>query len=653
MPPINHASRHKLMTIMGLVVVVLAYWPALSGGFIFDDYPIFAENPNIHVTGWSWAEWHHVWAWAEGNIHRPLAMLTYALNYALGGSPFGFKLTNLVIHVFNTWLVWLLAHRILTAAWSDDSSTRTRSISYWALAVALAWAIHPLQVSAVMYVVQRMELMSFTFTLLALLTWWHGRQQQLDGRAGWPWFVLCGAIGIVGWGAKETIVLVPGYMLLLELTVLHFAAGRKRTARLWRWLYAAGCVLALLVTVFYVFPHYATPGAYAGRNFTAWERELTQLRALPMYLYWSVMPLPSHLVFYYDDYVASTSLLHPLSTLFGGLLLLALLAVAFVMRRRRPVLALGISWFFVAHALTSAPIGLELVFEHRNYPALLGVVLALADIVYWAACKSRSRVPLLAAGAVMLACLSLTVVRAATWGSPLLLATTLASNNPDSARAAQDLARRYMAMSGGNAASPLYSLAIQELERGATLPGSSPLAEQALLLEAAKNPDLGPTQPWWDSFFHKLRTKALIPDTYAALHRLMTVRTDGHPGIDAHQLAKAYAIAVQRNPRRASMRAEYAELLGATLHDENAAAAQWRKTLEHVKKVDDYAPRLLAHLLDENREREAEAVVATADTLMPSLRHDPAWVALSARAGTTTHSKQATPARLGESEQKP
>src|SRR5579859_4105918 len=85
------------IALAALALIASVFWPATHGGFIFDDYPIFAENPAIQVTGWHWGEWQKVVDWSLANIQRPLAMLTYAFNYALGGSTFSFKLTNLCI----------------------------------------------------------------------------------------------------------------------------------------------------------------------------------------------------------------------------------------------------------------------------------------------------------------------------------------------------------------------------------------------------------------------------------------------------------------------------------------------------------------------------------------------------------------------------
>jgi protein O-mannosyl-transferase len=622
--------------------VAAAYWPALHGGFIFDDYPIFAENPAIQVHGWQLQNWRSVWDWSLHNIERPMAMLTYAFNYAMGSGTFGFKLTNLIIHLLNTWLALAVTQRLLGAAWPKQAP---KAVLYWAAGIAFAWAIHPLQVSTVMYVVQRMEMLAFTFVLLALLAYWRGRQQQLEGQRAWPWFLLATTSVLAGYCFKETAILAPGYAWLIEATVLRYKARDASTERNWRVFYLAGMALAVVVTAAYIVPHYATPAYYAGRDFTAWQRELTQLRALPLYLGWILLPLPRHFTFYYDNYLASTSLLDPITTLMGGLAMLALLAFAIIVHRRRPLLALGIGWFFIAHALTCAPLPLELIFEHRNYPALLGIVLAVADVLYLLVCRSGTKAFVVVACVLLGNLAFLTLLRSTVWSSPFRLSVELVDINPGSTRAAVDLARRYMAMSGGRIDSPLYAKSIAELERAARLPNTSPLGEHALLLEAARNPQIQ-AQPWWDSFRSKLATRPLIPDTYMALHQLATVRLKGDAGIDARQLAECYAIAVRRNPNRELVQADYAELLGGILHEQEVATEHWKLALALDPDPSTYGPRLANYLLANHRNAEAEAVILKTMELKPALRADHSLQALLEKAKaqeTTTDTSFAEP----------
>lgn len=633
---ITHRHATYVLGILALsAIIVAAFWPALSGGFIFDDYSIFVENPVVHISDWHWQAWHALWTWSLINIQRPLVMFTYALNYALGGSTWGFKATNLAFHLLNAMLVWLLANRLLAASWNTPSNSinniSDQRTKYWALAIAAAWAVHPLQISAVMYVVQRMEVMGFTFVLLALLCYWHARQRQQTQQRAWPWLLLCAALVAVGYCAKETAVLVPGYALLLELTILRFAAYNSQTSRLWKIFYGCGCALALMIFVGYLLPRYATADAYSARDFTTWQRELTQLRVLPMYLGWSLLPLPNLLHFYYDNYPASSGLLHPATTLLGGLFLGTLVGLAVAVRHRRPLLALGIGWFFMANALTSSPLPLELVFEHRNYPALFGVLLVLADLI-WLACRKVSpSMPTIIALVLVFNLGFLTFLRAGTWSSPLQLATTLAEYNPGSARAALDLARRYVAISGDNPDVPAYWLGIKELERAARLPGSSILPEDALLIQGANHPGVD-SRVWWDSLQEKLRTRPMGPETYLALNGLLHNRLYDHVNIDATQLARAYEIAIARQPKLVNLHVQYAELAGIALGNPTLAIEQWQDAIALKTYTSGEVAQLANYLIDSHRNREALAVIEKAQAMQPDLLNDATLLALRVKA---------------------
>lgn len=623
-----------LWTSSALILVALVLWPALSGGFIFDDYPILVDNPALHVAQWNWHAWRGVWLWSMADIHRPLAMLSYALNCAAGSTAWGFKATNLAIHLLNTLLVAALAKRLFRAGWpmrdGDDAVEHERRANLWGLALATLWAVHPLQVSAVMYVVQRMELLGFTFTLLALLSYWHARQHQIHGRRGWPWLLGTLSLIVIGYGFKETIALVPGYALLIELAVLRFAAATPATRRRWQFFYALGVLTGVALFAFYLVPHYAN--TFGGRQYTAWERELTQLRALAMYIGWCVLPLPGQLHFYYDNYTISTGWLTPASTLTSGLFLLALAGLAIAMRKRRPLFALGIGWFFMAHVITSSPIPLELVFEHRNYPALFGILLALTDLAWLATGKAHPRLPALLA-TVFLASLSfITVLRAATWGNPAQLAITLAHDNPASPRASHDLARLYLDAAKAHPQSPYLHLAMQEFERGAALPGSSPLPEEALILIAARQ-NMPIQQAWWNSFLHKLKTRPLGPQEFTALNDLATRRVNGNlPSIDAHQLQRAFEIVIERQPHNITWRTQYADLASFVLHDPTLAIQQWRQALQLSHDVPAYSRSLAGYLLNTQRPQEALAVIAEAQALSPPLHDDAILLALKSRA---------------------
>src|SRR5690606_41279616 len=108
------------------------------------------------------------------------------------------------------------------------------------------------------------------------------------------------------------------------------------TTRFRKYAYGIGLVAGLLVFVFRGIPRYSTAEAFAGRDFTLYERLLSQLRILPMYLGQMLLPLPGSMPFYYDAWPKSTGWLSPSSTLAGALFLVALVDVAWMLRVSMP-----------------------------------------------------------------------------------------------------------------------------------------------------------------------------------------------------------------------------------------------------------------------------------------------------------------------------
>lgn len=517
------AGWKQILAALALLLLVAAvYWPGLSGPFLFDDFPALVSNARVHVAAGDWVGlWRAATSFDPGGTGRQLAMASFGLNHMLGGlQPWGWKLGGLLVHLVNALLVYLLCQRLLVLAKVE------LHVRLAAFAVALLWAVHPLQVSTVLYVVQRMETLCLTFTLLALLAYLRGRTLQIAGGNGWGWLLACIPLFLLALGAKESAMLLPLYTLVLELALLRFAGASAGQVRFWRWGYGIGCVLGLFLYFVVVVPHYAAMQPYIGRDFSMLERLLSQLRILPMYLGQILLPLPGSMTFYYDDFVSSTSLLQPWTTLAGGLLLSLILALGWRLRVRAPLASLGIFWFFAAHAITSNVVPLEQVFEHRNYFALLGVLLVLAEVVRRISVRDGPGIKIAAVSAFIVVFGFLAGVRSATWGDGLLLATELTHLNPNSGRAAQDMGVLYNAMSDGYVDSPFFSFAVRELERESSLPRATILGEQSLILLHAEN-GLPVQSLWWERMHTRLRERPVGHETTAALFRLLERRMAG------------------------------------------------------------------------------------------------------------------------------
>lgn len=241
---------------------------------------------------------------------------------------------------------------------------------------------------------------------------------------------------------KEDAILLPLYCLLLELTALRFGAQPPWHSQNLRRTYLALAIAGASIYLLWALPHYWSWQDYPGRDFNSVERLLTQGRVLTLYLTQMLLPLPSRMPFNYDTYPVSYGQLQPPATLAALLVLAGLLVWAWRWRQRRPIFSFGIFLFFAGHAITSNVIALELVFEHRNQLPLLGILLALADLLQ--AASARWQVPgsRLAVGLalILLATGSAGALRAWHWGEPARFARYSVQVAPESPRAWLELA---------------------------------------------------------------------------------------------------------------------------------------------------------------------------------------------------------------------
>ena len=429
-----------------LIAGTLIYLPGLSGPFIFDDIHNIVNNTYVHLYD---LRPDHLLTAAfstdTGPLKRPVSMLSFAFNYyAIGGvdNPAAFKAVNIGIHAFNSLLVYCLFCLIFVRSSmlhdAKHGSPNIQAAQIAAGASAILWMVHPIQLTSVLYVVQRMTSLSAMFTLLGLIGYITGRLRLENGeRYGIPIIISSIVLGgTLASFSKETGILLPVFAVLIEAVLF-------RTSQPWaRWhdlpesgRKILGALLSVSGLVFMVWVvSYASHG-YALRPFTMTERGLTETRILWFYLSLILVPGLDRFGLNHDDITISTSLLHPWTTLPAVIGIIALLCAGLLMRRRQPLFALGVLWFFVGHSLESSIFGLEIAHEHRNYLPLLGVVLVgistVRALVTW---QGRWQ-PWLIAPAAALLLGGLTMLRSAEWSDLYTLATFEVSHHPRSPRA--------------------------------------------------------------------------------------------------------------------------------------------------------------------------------------------------------------------------
>ncbi len=363
-------SAHTLRILSGWAVVLLAgvyaYFPGLHGPFVLDDFgSIAALGERGGVVDWDTFK-AFVFGGGAGPTGRPLSLLSFLVDAnTWPAESWPFKRTNLAIHLLTGVLFGVVTVQVLRT-----QNVEPRSAQWIALSVAACWLLHPFLVSTTLYVVQRMAQLSTLFTLAGLSAYMYGRSLLGTNRLR-AYIAMSAAIvffGLLATLSKENGILLPMLIGVFELTIYSASsAGTERLNRLW--------MTAFIVVPSVVVLAYLGNRVFSGtffevvppRQFSIYERLITQPRVLVEYLqHWFIPKLYTTGVFQ-DHFIKSTGLLSPVTTLLSIVLHLAAIALAFIQRRKWPLLSMAILFFYAGHLLESTVINLEMYFEHRNY----------------------------------------------------------------------------------------------------------------------------------------------------------------------------------------------------------------------------------------------------------------------------------------------
>lgn len=371
-----HDHLPRLILCLALLATVAVYWAGLAGPFMLDD-----QRTLIHLHEWqngqtSWQS--AIFPNSSILLSRPVAMASFMLNMTLlGPDSFSFKLGNLLVHLACGVLCWAVLRRVLAR------DTRLAAHAEWLAAlVATLWLLHPLHVSTVLYAVQRMAQLAALFTLAAVWVYLLARQQLSEGRTRAAWFnlfVSFPVLLVLGVLSKQNAAVAPVLCLLLEWVYYRPQTRPGRTVPVF-FVVFVGLPALGLATLLLRAPH-TLLATYADWDFTLAQRLLTQPRALMDYLGMLLWPRGPQMGLYTDDFIVSTGLLSPPSTLLALLALGGLSVGATVLRSRAPSVCAGWWFFLLAHAVESSFLPLEMYYEHRNYLPALGLLLALVGLL--------------------------------------------------------------------------------------------------------------------------------------------------------------------------------------------------------------------------------------------------------------------------------
>jgi hypothetical protein len=544
------------------LVTLVIYSRGLSGPLIFDDLPNLSQNPLLQIDGHVFDDWRAAMFSAEaGPLRRPIALLSFALNYVVQGEfdAYSLKAVNLGLHLVTGYLIYLLAVGVFSSPAMNQMSAKHLQLA--SLAAMAVWLLHPLHVSTVLYVVQRMAQLSTLFMVLGL--WWYVNNRLVWAKTGATsgellattlWLLFIVALAAY---SKENGLLLPWLLVVVEVTLFRGVWNGAKNLALERLAWGAFLVpLVLIASIFLWAPETVTSG-YQQRDFSLIERLMTQVRVLWQYLAWLGLPDISSMGFHHDNIAVARHFFPPSGTFYGTVAWLVTLVAALLLRDRYPLLLFALLFFLVGHMLESSVLALELVYEHRNYLPSIGVCLLLSYILTSEKLLFSKVSPILPLGGVLCILASLLFLRVDSWSDEHLLARSNVINHPSSTRAnywyGQVLLEKANAVrSRDNREGEIEALVVAArgyFKRAHHLsPNNLPAIVSLYIMDEQYFPVLSTRENWFSILANASTNRVMQASDYAALSILVAKLRSDEGGIKKHRLERLIDNLVSRNP---------------------------------------------------------------------------------------------------------
>ena len=361
------SRTQRLWLLLILAVAVGVYSNSLGNSFHYDDVHSIVEN--VHVRSLQnipafFYDSRMFSEWGDRSMFRPLVLVSYALNHAVGGyDVLGYHLVNLSLHLLAVIAVFAIA--------------RTTGSRYGPIIGAAIFAVHPVNGEAVNYISSRSESMSalcYLISIYAYLRWRHGGSKS--GSGAYALALLAFAAGL---SSKSIVITLPVLLLLLERsgfpgsgTVLDRSALLRSHSPFW--LVSAG-YLAIV--------RQSAGKAVLSEPVRGWADQIsTQLKALVYYAHLLEMPVRLNVEHQFFGLRSGSGM----AVILAGLLVLSLTWMVWNARTAKAWLAIVAAGLCLLPSLV-VPLHV-LVNEHRLYLAL--ALMCAFGVAGWAPARSRT-----------------------------------------------------------------------------------------------------------------------------------------------------------------------------------------------------------------------------------------------------------------------
>ncbi len=445
-------KKHLLALLLMSTLTIIAYASGLKGPWLMDDRTIFDTFSFASISDFIGG--------------RRLALFSFYLNERIMPfEPLYFRLVNITIHIINSILVYALAYRTIRIYQRQITTSVENSKGYngpflFALASGLFFALHPININAVTYIIQRMASLATLFALTGLHLYISASLSETLTKK-FVYYTASAVSLIAAISSKETSIVIVGLVLLYDLFFIS-SFNLRLLMRKILIIVILTAIMILIASHLYDLPSHLkelinifskpdTPLPKVGWtamdvSWTPVQHVLTEFRVLCRYLIIIFLPLPAFLAFDAAGYPVSLGLFEPITTAISVLALGLLLGFALLKARSSVFLSFGILWFFVGIFIESfLLVGIDLYFEHRNYLPLAGISVALSLYLKRVVDSYKPNMKtLIAILCIVVGLLGLsTAYRNHTYSDPIRLFSDTLHKNPTNQRAMLALATYY------------------------------------------------------------------------------------------------------------------------------------------------------------------------------------------------------------------
>lgn len=354
------------------VFALFSFWTALiysntfNAPFHYDDYGRIVENPDIQWEELSFERFKRlIFAW------RPVANLTFALNYYFGGLHVsGYHYVNLGIHIITAFVFFLFLKTVFTLP-HFNQKIRDKNCEI-AIIVSLLWLTSPIQVSAVTYIIQRMASLAAMFYICAVYFYLKGRLSL--GRKRYIYIFLNILSVLLALGTKQNTFSLPFFFIVVEIMMINNGDIR---ALLRRRIFIMLAIASITYILILLYLYYSTLEIKLNSWFMSWfiysveMRFFTGVRAIAFYVVHLFFPVPSRLSLEHD-FEISRSLFDPPSTVLILPILIGSILFIIFSFKKHPIFSFFSIWFLGNLVIETFNPYLITVFEHRLYLPSMG-----------------------------------------------------------------------------------------------------------------------------------------------------------------------------------------------------------------------------------------------------------------------------------------